>query len=592
MDRSVHHAVRHDQWAVSDVLGSVLLVGITVTSFAALGLLVSNIPPPPDNVHAEIAVAVKPGPDQSWSTGDEILEVRHIYGEAIPQDGSTIIIDVNGASQKIRAGDLAFSGGTLDIGEHWSRTMLFNFNDHITLTLIAPRGSGTSVLTSTAVVTGETSCTTDNDPPHAIITQVPGNIDALLGNGSADIKALLVDICSNVDPFVSPILEYWFGNENRASIVMEPAGPVDTWKALVPPPEGDWGNRFNQELHYRIVDLVDDLGNVGNSPVQTDLVEPPPPTYYYVANNTPILGETVNFANMKSAADAGATGQLREALPAGGTKTTNLYGQSLSLVPGHSNAKWDKAASILGNHGQETKYKHDDDPSVNYLRVQMADSLLNSDQIISVKVVLTGKTNPDDALTNNDDGWRLQVCWTGQTVTGSTCSQKSGVLTSTTPDASGPITYDISNRRPGGGTWKWADINDLDVLINGQIVNGIRDGDWVASTIRLEIVSGPGYGMEQELTWDVAPTISTPGGLEIRYLTSQGQFQVEVWDWSANTWNARTSKPLGSLTMATWSDALSGNEWNFGDVKIRVVSLQTDNTKQALVHVDYARLAS
>ncbi len=582
--------MRHDEWAVSDVLGSVLLVGITVASFAGLSLLVANIPPPPDNIHAELAISVKAGPDLSWATGDEMVVMRHLYGESIPEAGSWVNINVNGVTTRIEGSSLAFSGDTFDIGEIWAHQLVLSFNDKISVNVAVSRGTGTHIMTSTSAITGQTNCASDNDPPHAISNQVPSNLEALTGNTPVAITALLVDICSNVDKLNDPLLEYWFGKEPRTSIVMTPQGG-DTWTTNVPAPTGGWGTRFNQEFHYQITSMQDDLGNIGNSPIRTDFIEPLPPSYHYVTNRTAILGDIQDFPKMQSATDSGATARLREALPSGATGTVTVHAQGLSTVAGNGNSLWDKPINAIGNNPQEAKYKHDSDPSLNYLRTVMVNPPPSSDQIIAVKIVVWAETGPNDLLANNDDGWRLQACWTGAIVTGSDCSQKSGVLTYIIPSEASDIVYDITGKRPGGGSWKWSDINNLDVLVNGQIVNGIRDGDWQVKTVRLEITHGPGFSMEHQFSWD-SPILPTAGTLELNYYTNQGHFQVEVWDWALSKWNARTSKPLTAITPTAWSDPLTTNEWNTGDVKIRVVSLHTDVTKQAEVYFDYARLAT
>ncbi len=583
--------MRNDEWAVSDVLGNVLLIGITVTSFAALTFMVGQIPPPPDQVHAELSVEVQAGPDQSWSTGDELIVINHLYGESVPADESYVLLGINGATQRFSGAQLDFSGGLLDIGETWKRTALVGFNDEVSVDIGVLRSGGSTLLTSTRIITGESNCASDNDPPHAIINQEPTNLEALTGTDPLIVTALLVDICSNVDGLNDPLFEYWFNTETHQSVVMTPLGG-DTWRVELPAPNGDWLTRAGSTFSYTIALMADSLGNVGSSPVIVDEVDPLPPDYYYVQNKTAILGGITSFPNMQNGTDVGAVATLSEGIAAGGSTITRLYPNAESTVVPNTNPIWDKSADIIGNDMGQSKYKDPADPSVNPIRAVFEDVAPSTDQITNLKVVLVGQTGPDNPLANNDDGWRLQVCWTNTPITGSTCSQKSGILTPAfpaTPDMEAEVAYDITDRRPGGGSWKWDDLNNLDVLLAGQIVGGIRDGTWLASTVRLEVTHGPGYDMSHEFNWE-NQLIPTTGNLEILYYTNAGEFEVFVWDWMFSEWNPRATA-LDAIASTPWSTPITSNEWNNGNVRVRIDSLGTDPAKQAAIHVDFMRLA-
>lgn len=110
--------------AVADVLGNILMVGITVSMMVGLSVLVLNFGGPPDKVHADFRVDLSPG-GMFWGDGNEEIQIRHIGGEAVPAAQTRIVVAVNGTSA-LYAGaalDQGFADGSFRLGDTWNVTL-------------------------------------------------------------------------------------------------------------------------------------------------------------------------------------------------------------------------------------------------------------------------------------------------------------------------------------------------------------------------------------------------------------------------------------------------------------------------------------
>lgn len=74
--------------AVSDVVGNILMVGVTVGLAAALAGALAFVPTPGDPVSADLVAT---------ATGDEVL-VHHVGGEPVPLDDGRFRIDSDDGS--------------------------------------------------------------------------------------------------------------------------------------------------------------------------------------------------------------------------------------------------------------------------------------------------------------------------------------------------------------------------------------------------------------------------------------------------------------------------------------------------------------
>lgn len=125
--------------AVSDVVGSILLVAITVVMAAAFGAIVLAYDGPADRVHAQLAVTVGPGSDGDWGTNDAELKVRHLGGEALADDDVLVRYAVGtGAIQEVSP---TFAGGTLTVGSSWTHVITANAGDQVRVDVVVNAGT-------------------------------------------------------------------------------------------------------------------------------------------------------------------------------------------------------------------------------------------------------------------------------------------------------------------------------------------------------------------------------------------------------------------------------------------------------------------
>ncbi len=580
-----------DDHAVSDALGSILLVGMTVASFVGLSALVLSIPAPPDTIHAEIDIKVKPGPDITWGTGDEYIQIRHLYGESVPLKDTRFLVSINNLTTEYKDAALGFSDDTFDLGERWTVTQFISYNDKVETHILVGRGAGSAFLATSSVITGKTECTADVNPPNGVFLQQPNNLEAALGNKPLEVTVILTDTCSTVDTGVDPALDYWFDSGLKSSIVMTYQGN-NRWNATIPAPfPGGWLTKAFQDFHYQAKSLTDVVGNVGNSDVITDYVDPLPPAYHYVDAAIPGLGSITEFARMQNATDSGATAELREAPGSGGAVNYTLHANGFSTVTPFLDESdlWKNKENMLGMDFKKAVYQEAPHPSNARLRVEMDNAGVTSGQVLSVKAAVNAHIKRDNELIPGDDGYRLQLCWTGQPVTGTSCSAKSPTLPADPFENEIWMEYDFTNSRPGGGTWLPSELDNVDVIIEGVVVAGIRDGDYVVTMARLQAQVGAGYSMDHEFFWQNKSIAPTSNSLEMRYYSANGAFFVEVWDGAAYN---KKGADLQSPGLTTWNTVLNSNEWNNGNVQIRINSKETSPAVQATLYIDYLRVTS
>lgn len=141
--------------AVSDVLGAVLLVGITVVMAAAFGVLLLSYDGPSDTQHTQLAITIGPGSDQDWGPNDAELRIKHIGGEPLRQADVTIqYTEAGGSPQTVQP---TFAGGKLSIGQSWTRTISAFPGDAVSVLVVVDLGSTGQVVASSLVPAGGTS---------------------------------------------------------------------------------------------------------------------------------------------------------------------------------------------------------------------------------------------------------------------------------------------------------------------------------------------------------------------------------------------------------------------------------------------------
>jgi hypothetical protein len=141
--------------AVSDILGSIMLIGITVVAAAGFGLLILNFRGPTDTQHTQLSITVGPGADGVWAgaNGAE-LRIRHLGGEPLQQAGAKVVYQESG--QAPTSVTPTFAGGQLTVGQSWTRAITALPGDAIPVQVVARSKDLTLLLATSTITAGST----------------------------------------------------------------------------------------------------------------------------------------------------------------------------------------------------------------------------------------------------------------------------------------------------------------------------------------------------------------------------------------------------------------------------------------------------
>lgn len=259
----------------SSIVGSILLVGITVAAFTALSVTVLSFEGPEDVDRAQVHYQLGPGAG-GWGDGDETLIVRHLGGEPISTQDVRVIFRTDGFQEERSAASLGMAE-TFSAGDFWIRDDLtVPLADELNVLFI--QGSKNVVqsqakLSSTSPTSGISTpggggggpvdpCVADASAPDVNLwTQTPSDVDTT-HNGPVTVRARAVDDCAGVDSTVTPTLQ-WRINDgsnpswNDATMSLQSPG---IWEGEIP--SQVYALQALQTLEYRIGPLEDNNGNV------------------------------------------------------------------------------------------------------------------------------------------------------------------------------------------------------------------------------------------------------------------------------------------------------------------------------------------
>lgn len=691
-----------DTRSVSDVLGSVLLVGITVVMAAAFGLLLLSYDGPARLTRAEVAASVDPGLG-GWGTGDETIRLTHRGGDPLAAARTVVLIGQGGATTSLTGTtQLAsvFADGRLSIGEVWQRAATIQQGQTVAVRVVSTDGDASILLSEAALVAAQTTstqpCTSDTAPPTVLQwTQSPAIVTGQTV-GAITITAQLTDACWGVNPAVTPSL-LWrvsprdtnFTNAGAMTSVgvatWRATIPAQTWSSLVgqslqyylapvsdlgansgvtatrsvtilsdcssdttPPtvvsivqspldvrsntltavtvtvvfsddcagvnqavaphlhsrinsgsnpaytdqtpggmtltgtstwqgsiPNPTWALFAGQTLEYYVQGQSDANGNVGTTATQSDVIDLLA-TYTYATSNTVTTGSVASFTNLQSATDSGAAATLAEGGTTG-SPTTQVFNAN-----GIINANgWVSAGGtrIAASDDLYATYATNNPTSSNDLQASLSNPVTSTGTI--TRVVLAAEVS---IVGYNNDGFELRACLEGGSCTAysSTGGQSSSDVT---------MTYDITSIRPGGGSWSWTDITNLEGVV-GLVQQGSRDGTWRVDRVWAEVTfTTTTYSMSIRLDWTGIPTGVTQN-LDLRYATTADTFNVQVCTWVAgacSTFNTRGTT-LNAAGLTTWQYTLLPTELSAGKIAIRFIDVTPSGTAQGNLNLDYARV--
>ncbi len=147
---------RGGEAAVSDVLGSILLVGMTVIMAVAFGGLLLAFEGPADTQHTQLGVTVGPGADGDWGTNDAELKILHLGGEELKQSDVTVrYTDLDGPHTV----SPTFTGGKLSIGGSWTQVVSATPGLSVPVTVSAHVNDGSVLVSSGSVSAGGAGAT-------------------------------------------------------------------------------------------------------------------------------------------------------------------------------------------------------------------------------------------------------------------------------------------------------------------------------------------------------------------------------------------------------------------------------------------------
>lgn len=555
--------------AVSEVLGTILLTGITVALFTGLGLAVASFAGPVDQPQASLAVSVAPG-EGGWGTGDEALLVQHLGGEAVPQADLRLVYAVNGgASSNVTGAAFAFSNGTLTIGETWARTMRLAATDSVSVQLVAIESNAllaTQTLVPSLAATSA-SCPSDAQPPTVgSWQQTPANLTSNTTT-TVRVEAVLTDDCSGPAASSAPSLLYRTSPDaSYVSLAMTETAP-NQWSATIPAPSMGWSSVQGSTLQYYLSPLVDARGNSGQSAVRADFIDVSRaltwPANVTARPNATLEGAPAAAFAPGADADGRATATLREGVRTNVTVTL-LQNVTVSASgwsnPANANRSDNNRATVAVNNPNPLRVGFTDPPT--------------GGPVLSVKVLLEQRIEDHET-----DGWAVQAC------AGGSCGPASATQPGSENDA--VRTFDITNLLPTGlASWNQTDLAGLEVNIL-PIRKGGRDDTWGVDNVSVEVLYGA-WNATLDLEWNGSALAGTRT-LVVGYNASDEAFTLQVWNWTSGAWTTRatldaTSPAEARVTLAAAELAPASRA-----VRARIVDANPgDFARASGLAIDYA----
>lgn len=561
--------LRRDQKGVSEVLGNVLLVGITVLLTAGFATAIIAIPKPLAKLHADLSYDVV-NPDGTWGNGDEEVRIHHRGGDSLEAKSTRIIVRLDQQLVELSGSQLqgAFSDGRLAIGETWRHSENIPFATPVAIGVVHHGQRGGQVLVGQqSLVAGGTAaaaCLPDLAAPSVTSwVQTPADVSSLTV-GAVTVRVQATDACSGVDQTVAPVLRHRindgsnpaFSNAGSMALVA-----TNTWEASIP--SALWNTHTGKTLQYYAQGITDRAANALDSSVQSDLIQLISQLRYAGTSNA-VQGTVTNFANLQSATDSGAEATLAEGATSSGATAQNRYGTTTSNS-GATNAgnaagiPDDQRAVIDGNN--------------EYVRVGGFSP--GTGTITKVEIVFEGRRT--GVAVNDQAGLSYRV---GGSAGATSATFLPGL-------ADGQRVEEVTADR----TWTWTNIQNLEVELqylqagSPDPMSVEIDSLWVRVT-----ANSVTYSMEIQLGFSGVPSGATHT-LQLQYRVSGDSFNVQLWDSGASAWNTRGS-PLTSGSSAPWNYVLTSGEYAGGNPLVRILDVTPTGATQGQVFLDYARVAT
>jgi Archaeal Type IV pilin, N-terminal len=583
--------LREDSPAVSDVLGSILMVGITVAMAIGFGLVLFAFKGPANTQHTSLAVTLDPGPDGTWGNGNEEVRVTHLGGEPLAASGTTFVYRIGTGSPTTLSGNALASGfcnptcvadGKLVIGERWSRTATLALSQPALVQVIVNTGDQTHLLSSATAVAGQSGsvnvCLGDVAAPTvATWLQTPADVTSAT-TGTVTVQATLADNCAGINPAVTPNLFYCISatcpapsapNTGYTGVAMTRPDPTNQpflWQGVVP--SQTWTLHVGKTLAYYVSPLTDLASPTPNTGRSTQQVDPITvfTQYNYAASHVDTLGTVNNFPQMQTADALEAT--LSEGISSGVAGSMNLNANAVVS----SGSGWGTTANALTSDGN---YATNGDTNPGNLQLGLANPVTTPGTV--TQVILRAEVN---ILGANNDGWQLQAC------IALTCSTASSTTVGTQTDST--VSYDITAARPGGGAWSWTDITNLELRVI-PIKAGSRDGTWQVDNALVNVTYAPTYGMTLAFGFGTVPSGTHTLDVRARIAAGSNSFLVQTGSACAPTCAWTTRYTVSQTTLTTFNTYVFNAAEITAGYQVRVIQATADQTPNSLF-VEYARV--
>ncbi|HUR61596.1 MAG TPA: type IV pilin N-terminal domain-containing protein [Candidatus Thermoplasmatota archaeon] len=432
----------------------------------------------------------------------------------------------------------------------------------------------------------QADCSSDNSAPTVqTLTQSPVDVRSSTV-GSVSVTVVVADNCAGVDQASNPHLLYRFNDGSNPSFTdggsMTRTG-TSTWQSSIP--SQSWALLAGRTLEYQVQGMRDLNGNTATSATYQDIIDALF-TYTYANSNTPTTGSVVSFTNCCSAGagtDSGLEAAVIEGASSGSPVTVTFNGNAVTSANG-----WTSATNAFASDNSYATYATSSpSTTANDLKLDLQDPVVTTGTICSTSGCGGVVLHAEVSITSfANDGFQIYAC-----LSGGLCSAVSPTGGQSSSDVT--MNYDISALRPGGGTWSWTDVANLQGAVL-MTQSGTRDGTWRVDRVWVDVTSvTTTYGMNVAMGFPSVPSGSSQT-LDLKYRVTGDTYNVQVCQDglpTCLTWTTR-GVTLTGTGPTTWTYGLTTAEYNLGSPRIRFTDVSPTGTTQGNLFLDYVRVAT
>jgi FlaG/FlaF family flagellin (archaellin) len=612
MSPPIRRRLRGDGAAVSDVLGSILMVGITVVMATSLGFLILNFQGPQKVTRANLAIRLDPGL-QGWGTGDESIKISHLGGDDLPASSTRVTYRLNAVTTTLTGNALGslFSDGKLSIGETWVRPQALLVSDSVSVSVVSGLGASNLVAATTlvpAVLGSGPNCVLDTSAPTADLwTETVGGVGVdvkTTTTTAVDITGHFVDACRGVSPSLP---ELWYRIYDTVAgtpttytkvttAITSPA--TATFKGTIPALDYAHNGGTNKHLQFQFR-LVSDGTTSGTVDGPDDIIEVV--TTFTPLNCPFVVGTVLNCVNaqennpgtLATAQEVATNNNVAlatyQATAAAATGTGIGQGQSC-VVGGASSGAQACATSSVNGFARL-------DASTDGVSGSSFTSLTPPSNAVIDQVVL-GFTARKSA--SGDTTPTVRLTYTGFTDPSPLISPSSGTVGSCTALSSSSVTATCETDVTADRSWAAADFATLAVVVDGTSPASVgtspsnhrADVDTLYVKVAYHYNT---YSLTAQAGFSSVP--SGPSGtrqVDLMASTNGDSFKAQVCNDILVT--CATWVDMGTITSVTPTTQqivytlTTTAEYNSGSPRVRFIDSTPAGTVQSTLSLDYLRM--